>query len=112
MSEIEKNVNEMDAAEMLEGYRAENGRESDQAGQTTEEWVGELIREFDAGAKRWHHRQGWEAFGLCLLSGLTVAACCASILYGVWKPIVMGIAATNLMMAGAWWQKAKAGWQA
>ena len=113
MSELEKkNVNEMDAAEMLEGYRAENAVDAEQQEQTTEDWVRDMVREFDANARRWNHRQGWEAFGLCLVSGLTVVACCTAVLYGCWRPIVMGIAAANLLMAGAWWQKAKEGWNA
>ena len=121
MSEKEK-INEMDAAEMLEKHEAgpeeqravAEARAAEQAseqGETTGHWAADMIREFEADAKRWHHRQGWEAFGLCLVAGMTVLSCCAAILYGCWKPVVLGIAAANLMMTGAWWQKAKAGWQ-
>ena len=109
MSEFEKkDVNEMDAAEMLAGYREKAAPQ--ERPQSTEGWAAEMIREFDANAKKWHHRQGWEAFGLMCLSALTVVACAAAFVGGLWQPIVAGIAAANLMMAGAWWQKAKAGW--
>lgn len=111
MSEQEmKNVNEMDAAEMLERHQGRD--QTPRQEQPAESEVVKLIREFDADARRWHHRQGWEAFGLCLLSGLTVAACCAALAFGCWQLITVGIGAANLMMAGAWWQKAKAGWLA
>lgn len=109
MSELEKkSVNEMDAAEMLEQLREEHPVAQEE---TTEEWAMKMIREFDANAKKWHHRQGWEAAGLGFLSAVTVAACCAALIGGLWQPIVAGIAAVNLVMAGAWWHKAKAGWQ-
>lgn len=107
MSEFEKKkINEMDAAEMLERYGRERPREE----QPTEHWAEDLIREFDADAKRWHHRQGWEAAGLATLCAVTVVACCAALVGALWQPIVVGIGAVNLMMAGAWWHKAKAGW--
>ena len=110
MSELEKkDINEMDAAEMLEQHQ---GLErDDRPGQTDEHWAADLIREFDENAKRWHRRKGWEAFGLFILSGLTVAACCAALTFGYRELILVGIGAANLMMAGAWWQKAKEGWQ-
>lgn len=109
MSEMEKkNVNEMDAAEMLAGYREKAAPQ--ERPQNTEHWAEDLIREFDADAKRWHHRQGWEAAGLATLCAVTVVACCAALVGALWQPIVVGIGAVNLMMAGAWWHKAKAGW--
>lgn len=108
MSEQEKkNYNEMDVAEMLERHRKEHPVKRQE---TTEEWAAKMIREFESDAKRWHHRQGWEAAGLALLCAVTVAACGAALIGGLWQPIVAGIAAVNLMMAGAWWHKAKAGW--
>lgn len=110
MSENEK-INEMDAAEMLEGYRAEN-RQAEPAEDPVELEILEMIKGFDADAKKWNHRQGWEAFGMCLVSALVVVSCCAAALYGVWKPVIMGIGAAHLMLAGAWWQKAKTGWSA
>lgn len=110
MSEIEK-INEMDAAEMLERARAKS-RQEEPAEDPVELKILEMIKGFDADAKKWNHRQGWEAFGLCLVSALVVMACCAAVLYGIWKPIVVGIGAAHLMLAGVWWQKAKAGWSA
>ena len=109
MSELEKkNVNEMDAAEMLERHqRLEHG---ERHGVLTEHEVIEAFREFEAGAKRWSRRQGWTAIGLCLLSAVTVVACCAALAFGYEKLILIGIGAANLMMAGAWWQKAKEDW--
>lgn len=109
MSEQEKkNINEMDAAEMLEQHRSNAPRKE----QPAESWAADLIREFEADAKAWHHRKGWEAAGLMLLSAVTVGACAAALIGAVWQPIVAGIGAVNLMMAGAWWQKAKEGWSA
>lgn len=109
MSEIEKkNVNEMDAAEMLAGYREKAAPRVQEQG---DEDLTAMLRKLDARLRQKHHRQGWEAFGLMCLSALTVVACAAAFVGGLWQPIVAGIAAANLMMAGAWWQKAKAGWQ-
>lgn len=111
MSESEKKaIDEMDAAEMLAMHREEHPVEGETEGQTTEHWAAEIIREFDDNAKRWHHRQGWEAFGLGLLSGVTVLACAAAAITGIWKPIVVGVAVVNTVMTGAWMHKAKAGW--
>lgn len=125
MSEKEK-INEMDAAEMLAGYRAENPvdavemlkgyrAEKDKkapAADLTEREILKMIRDFDADVRRWNRRQGWEAFGLCLVSCLVVMACCAAMLGGPWKLVIAGIDAAHLMLAGAWLQKAKAGWSA
>ena len=112
MSELEKkDVNEMDAAEMLAGHREEHPVEDQSEGQDNKYWDRVMVRGAEGYNKRWHHRQGWEAFGLMCLSTLTVVACAAAFVGGLWQPIVAGIAAANLMMAGAWWQKAKAGWQ-
>ena len=111
MSEFEKKaIDEMDAAEMLAMHREEHPVEDQTEGRATEHWAAEMIREFEGDAKRWHHRRGWEAFGLGLLSCVTVLACTAAAITGIWKPIVVGVAVVNTVMTGAWMHKAKAGW--
>lgn len=113
MSELEKkDVNEMDAAEMLEGYRAENPAAGGRREKAAEDWAREMLREFEGDARRWHHRQGWEACGLALLSAVTAMSCGAALIGGNWMPIVACIGISNVAMAGAWMQKAKAGWSA
>lgn len=111
MSDFEKKaIDEMDAAEMLAMHREEHPVEDQTEGRATEHWAAEMIREFEGDAKRWHHRRGWEAFGLGLLSCVTVLACAAAAVTGIWKPIVAGIAVVNTVMTGAWMHKAKVGW--
>lgn len=112
MSELEKkNVNEMDAAEMLERCRNENASAPDE---TSEAWAERMTREFDVDVKKRRRLQSWGTIGLCVISGLcglAATACCAGVTFGNENLILVGIGAANLMMAGAWWQKAKAGWQ-
>lgn len=103
MSEAEK-INEMDAAEMLAAHREEHPGE---AAREQDLGVGDVINEVAMMMDDLEKQEGWDALGLGLVSALVVAACCAAVLYGIWKPIVMGIGAAHLLMAGAWWQKAK-----
>lgn len=114
MSELEKkSVNEMDAAEMLKKHREEHPEEYPDGDRTEGGgWAEELIRELHSDSKKWHHRQGWNAFGLGLLSVITAASCAAALTCGLWRPIVTAIGLVNLVLAGGWWQKAKAGWNA
>lgn len=113
MSEMEKkDINEMDAAEMLERHREQHRERETERPRTTENWTQELIREFRDDSQRWHRRQGWDAFVLCLVAGLTVVSCCAALVLGEWKAIVAGIAAANLLLAGGWWHKAWEEWRA
>ena len=111
MSETEKKtVNEMDAAEMLEMHREEHPVEDRAEVQSDEYWDRVMVRGAEGYNKRRRHRQGWEAFGLGLLSCVTVLACTAAAITGIWKPVVAGIAVVNTVMTGAWMHKAKAGW--
>lgn len=116
MSDFEKkDIDEMDAAEMLQKHREEHPVEDPTEGQSDGGWDWEMTAKFKGSGERRHRRhrrQGWEAFGLGLLSCVTVLACTAAAITGIWKPIVVGIAVVNLMMTGAWWHKAKAGWSA
>lgn len=97
-------INEMDAAEMLAAHREEHPAEADQEQGLGLDDVFHAVSMMLADLAK---QEGWAALGLGLVSVLVVAACCAAVLYGIWKPIVMGIAAAHLLMAGAWWQKAK-----
>lgn len=113
MSEMEmKDVNEMDAAEMLERHREQHREQEAERPQTTEGWALEMIREFETEAARDLCRQGWEALGLCLVAAVTVLSCCAALVLGEWKAIVAGIAAANLLQAGGWWTRAWERWHA
>lgn len=109
MNEIKRDSNEMDAAEMLEKHREEHPVE-DQTEGYTEEWCGEIVVEVGSEVRRWALRQKRDASALAVVSWLTVVACAAACMTGIWEPIVTGIAAVNLMMTGAWCHKAKAGW--
>lgn len=113
MSEFEKKaIDEMDAAEMLQRHREEHPVEDQTKDQVAEHWAAEMIREFDDNAKRWHHRQGWEAFYLACYHGLVVLACAGALVGGPWGLILVGIGISNLIMLGGWMHKAKAGWSA
>lgn len=127
MSEIEKKaIDEMGADEMLEAFgkseRAEEAKrileaaeepheEGETEGRNTEDWVREMMQEFDVNAKRWHRRQGWEAFCIAGFHALSVVACCAALLGCYWQLVLVGMAAANLLMVGGWLNKARAGWQ-
>ena len=120
MSEFEKKaIDEMDAADVVTAAQeadrkravpVEPHAEDQTEGQTTEHWAAEMIREFEGDAKRWHHRQGWEAFSLACYHGLTVLACAGALVGGPWGLILAGIGISNLIMVGGWLHKAKAGW--
>ena len=110
MSEFEKNVNEMDAAEMLRLHREEHPVEDETEGRRTEDWAREMIREFETDARAWHHRQGWEAFGHGCYHALVLLACAGGLLCGFRELILVGIGVSSLIMLGGWLGKAKAGW--
>ena len=119
MSEFEKDVNEMDAADVVAAAQeadrkrmvpVEPHAEDQTEGRSNEHWDAEMIREFEDNAKRWHRRQGWEAFYLACYHGLTVLACAGAMLGGPWELILASIGISNLIMMGGWLHKAKAGW--
>lgn len=125
MSEFEKSVNEVDAAEMLEEFgksdaaqaaeriMAEAAQEPCEEGETgggcIEERCGEFTVKLSGEAERWVRRQKRDACALALLSQATWFACAVALMTGFWEPIVAGIALVNLMMTGAWMHKAKVG---
>lgn len=109
MSEFEKDVNEMEAPELLEQHRRAHPNEGQD---NTPEWAVGLVREFEADAKQWHHRQGWTAFWLGFLSLVTATGCAGALACGVWQPVVTAVGLINLVLAGGWLHKAKAGWSA
>lgn len=111
----EASVNEMDAPDVLERHRkkeAEKAQSPSHPEKTTEQWVGEMIRAFDAGARAQHRKQGWEAFELGCISTAVALACGAALVTGLWRPIVVCIGAANLLMTGAWLYRAKDHWEA
>lgn len=117
MSEMErKRVEDVDTIVDVMAKAQEKDRkrvvpvEDQTEGRTAEHWAAEMIREFDADAKRWHRRQGWGALGLACFHGLSVAACCAALLGSCWQLVLVGLTAANLLMVGGWLHKAKAGW--
>ncbi len=109
MSELNKNtnMNEIDASEMLEEFRREHKAEP-----RGEDVIAQELRRFQKEAQEWHHRRGWDAFWLGALSCVTALSCGVALVTGAWMPIVGTIGAGNLILMGAWFQKAKAGWDA
>lgn len=112
-------INEMDAADVVTAAQeadrkrvvpVEHPHAEDQTEGHTEEWSGRIEIEVGSEVRRWVRRQKRDACKLALLSLLTVAGCAVAWMTGIWKPIVAGITVVNLMMTGAWWHKAKAGW--
>lgn len=115
MSEFEKKViDEMDAADVVTAAQEADRKRvvpaEPRAEDQAEEWSGRIEVEVGSEVRRWALRQKRDAYELALLSWLTVAGCAVAWMTGMWKPIVAGIAVVNLMMTGAWWHKAKAGW--
>ena len=111
MSEIERNkVEDVDAIVevVAEAQRADRKRVVPVEDHIVNEAPAELIREF----KRWHRRQGWDAFGLACFHSLNVMACCAALMGNYWQLVLVGLAAANLLMVGGWLGKAKGGWDA
>lgn len=115
MSEFEKTINEMDAADMVTAAQEADRKrvvpvEDQTEGRGDGAWGREMMQEFEGNAQAWHHRQGWEAFYLACYHGLVVLACAGALMGGPWGLILVGIGISNLIMVGGWLHKAKAGW--